>query len=92
MPTIDPDDRALEARPRGARDTAMHAFTLLVGARLQADLRRYRTEAELIVLPVANRLRLPMTDFDHAELLIAGALRAARRHLGSLDASEDLAA
>jgi NTE family protein len=92
LPTVDPGDRALDARPRGARDTAMHAFTLLVGARLQADLCRYRTEAELVVLPVANRLRVAMTDFDQAELLIAGALRAARRHLASLGARQELAA
>jgi NTE family protein len=92
LPTVDPGQRALVARPRGARDAALHAFTLLAGARLQADLHRYQAKAELIVLPVANRLRVLMTDFDQAESLIAGALHASRRHLSGLSAREELAA
>jgi NTE family protein len=41
LPTEDPKSRALPLSPRGALDAAVHAFTLLVGARLEADLARY---------------------------------------------------
>ena len=92
LPTGDPGDRGLAARPSGAVDAAVHAFTLLVGARLEADLARYRAEAEVIVLPVTRHLRVSPTDFDQAELLIAGALRAARRYLRSSGVAQQLAA
>jgi hypothetical protein len=59
----------------------VHAFTLLVGARLQADLARYATAAELIVLAAVNRERIQPTDFDHAGRLIAHALASARTAL-----------
>ena len=59
----------------------MDAFTLLVGARLEADLARYAHAAELIVLPAANPGHVQPTDFDNADRLIRGALAAARRTL-----------
>jgi Patatin-like phospholipase len=76
-----PAARAVPLTPRGALDAAVHAFTLLVGARLQSDLARYATAAELIVLPAVNRERIQPTDFDHASRLIAHALAAARTAL-----------
>jgi NTE family protein len=90
--TEDPVDRGLPSRPRGVLDAAMHAIALLVGARLQADLIRYAGEAELIVLPAAGARQVPPTDFQQAELLIAGALRAARRQLEGVGLCRRLAA
>ena len=81
LATDDPVARAVPLTPRGALDAAVHAFTLLVGARLQSDLARYATAAELIVLPAVNRERIQPTDFDHASRLIAHALAAARTAL-----------
>lgn len=81
LATDDPAARAVPLTPRGALDVAVHAFTLLVGARLQFDLARYATAAELIVLPAVNRERVQPTDFDHASPLIAHALAAARTAL-----------
>jgi hypothetical protein len=70
----------------------VHAFTLLVGARLQADLARYATAAELIVLPAVNPERIQPTDFDHASRLIGQALTAARAALDTAPVAEPVAA
>src|SRR3954449_758951 len=70
LPTEDPAARGLSIPPRGALDAAVHAFTLLVGARLEADLARYADAAELIVLRAANPKHVQPTDFDHGDLLI----------------------
>jgi NTE family protein len=90
--TEDPFDRGLAVRPRGVLDAAMHGIGLLVGARLQADLVRYADAAELIVLPAGNARRVQPTDFEQAELLIAGALRTARRQLEGIGLRNALAA
>jgi NTE family protein len=92
LPTDDPEARALPLAPRGALDAAVHAFTLLVGARLQPDLARYATTAELIVLPAANPYHVQPTDFDHAERLIGAALAAARTTLATAPLTERIAA
>jgi hypothetical protein len=92
LATDDPVTRAVPLPPRGALDAAVHAFTLLVGARLQADLARYATAAELIVLPAVNRERIQPTDFDHASRLIAHALTAARAVLDAAPVVESVAA
>jgi NTE family protein len=81
LATDDPVARVVPLTSRGALDVAVHAFTLLVGVRLQFDLARYATAAELIVLPAVNRERVQPTDFDHASRLIAHALAAARTAL-----------
>jgi NTE family protein len=81
LATEDPAGRAVPLTPRGALDAAVHSFTLLVRGRLQSDLARYATAAELIVLPAVNRERIQPTDFDHASRLIAHALTAARTAL-----------
>jgi NTE family protein len=92
LPTEDPTSRGLSVPPRGALDVAVHAFTLLVGARLRMDVARYATRVELIVLPAPNPDRVQPTDFDHADRLIDGALQAARRTLDDIPASAVLAA
>ena len=92
LPTEDPTARGLSIPPRGALDAAVHAFTLLVGARLEADLARYADAAELIVLPAANPEHVQPTDFDHADLLIRTALHAARTALKPMPVREPLAA
>jgi hypothetical protein len=43
LPTAHPCARTLPVPPRGALDAAVHAFTLLLGARLESDLARYAT-------------------------------------------------
>jgi NTE family protein len=92
LPTEDPTRRGLSIPPRGALDAAVHAFTLLVGARLEADLARFADVAELIVLPAANPEHIQPTDFDHADVLIRTALHAARTALKPMPVREPLAA
>ena len=67
--------------PRGALDAAVHGLTLLVGARLEADLARYADDVELIVLPAANSAHVQPTDFAHTSRLIGEGLAAARAAL-----------
>jgi NTE family protein len=55
-PTADPCARTLPVPPRGALDAAVHAFALLLGARLESDLARYATAVEL---RVQSRARSP---------------------------------
>jgi NTE family protein len=78
LSTRDPLERGLPAPPRGALDAAVHAFTVLVNARLEADIARYAADAELVVLPAINRGHVQPTDFDHSSRLIGDALAAAR--------------
>jgi NTE family protein len=92
LSTVDPAARGLSIPPRGALDATVHAFTLLVGARLEADLARYADAAELIVLPAANPEHVQPTDFDHADMLIRTALHAARTALKPVPVRERLAA
>jgi hypothetical protein len=77
---------------RGALDAAVHAFTLLVGARLEADLARYAKTAELIVLPAANPNHVQPTDFEHSSRLIGQALAAARAVLDARPFADRVAA
>jgi hypothetical protein len=70
----------------------VRAFSLLVGARLQADLARYADAADLIVLPAANPRYVQPTDFDQADRLIRTALEAARTALRTRPVDEPLAA
>jgi NTE family protein len=92
LATDSPQTRSLPDGPRGALDAAVHAFTLLVGARLQSDLVRYATSAELIVLPAVNPHHVQPTDFDHSSRLIGQALAAARAALDAPPAAETVAA
>jgi NTE family protein len=70
-------------RPRGALDAAIRALTLLVDARLAADLARYASEVELVVLPAPNTRNVQPMDFDHAGHLTADALSACREVLSA---------
>ena len=54
---------------------------LLSNARLQADLARYGSELDLIVLPVANPSHVQPTDFSHARELLDAAYRAVSQML-----------
>jgi NTE family protein len=92
LPIQDLSDRRLSRPARGALESAVHAFALLANARLEADLARYRFDAELIVLPAPNRSHVLPTDFNQADRLIAGALQASRVVLGELFVSEQAAA
>lgn len=92
LPAGDSDERGPATRPRRPIDALVRACRVLIGARLQADLVRYASDAELIVLRAANRTRVQANDFDQAELLIAGALRATRRQLDDIGARITLAA
>jgi NTE family protein len=68
----------LRQAPRGALDSALQALGALVDGRLRADLARYASEVELIVLPAPNSLEVQPTDFSHSELLIGEATLASR--------------
>jgi NTE family protein len=92
LATTDPFARAMPAPPRGALDAALHAFLVLVGARLQADLARYAGAVDLIVLPAANTHHVQPTDFEHASRLVGEALAAARAALDAVPGVERLAA
>ncbi len=69
--------RRLARVPRGAIDAALHGLSLMVDRRLAADLARYSSDVELIVLPAANPLQIPPTDFEHSSHLIAQGFAAA---------------
>jgi NTE family protein len=92
LTTDDPQARSLPDGPRGALDAAVHAFTLLVGARLEADLARYADRVELIVLPAVNTHHVQPTDFDHSSRLIGQCHAAARAALDALPLAEPVAA
>jgi NTE family protein len=66
---------------RGALAAAIGGVSLLVGSRFESDVARYAGDAELIVLPAPNPLRVQPTDFGHASRLIRDGLAAARRRL-----------
>jgi NTE family protein len=92
LPTDDPLARSLPTAPRGALDAAVHVFTLLLSARLQAELIRYATTVELIILPAVNPHHIQPTDFEHASGLIGQAVAAAGAMLDSAIAAEPVAA
>lgn len=73
--------RRLGRPPAGAIDAAIEALMLLVDGRFAADVARYSSDVELIVLPAPNGGRVQPTDFDHAGRLIADALAAGRELL-----------
>jgi NTE family protein len=72
---------------RGALDAAISGVGLLVGSRLEADIARYSSDVELIVLPAPNPLEVQPTDFGHAARLIRDGLTATRRQLAALDSA-----
>jgi NTE family protein len=90
LPTASPGARALPRTPGGASGAAVNALTLLFSARLEADLARYATAAEMIILPAANPQHVPFTSFTHARELIDQAYSAARTALAAHDRRADL--
>lgn len=75
----------LEEPHRSAVDAALHGMALLLDGRLEADIRRYGSEVELIVLPAVNRRRVQPTDFSQSRALAADALAASRAALSPAD-------
>jgi NTE family protein len=74
------------ARPsRGALGAAIDGLGVLTDARLQFDLQRFSTDAELIILPCPNAHRVQPTNFDHASTLIRDAFDASHRLLAQAD-------
>lgn len=67
---------ALDAPPRSALSTAVHALTLLIEQRLMHDVSAYHDRVELIVAPPLCPLRISSSDFRHAADLISRARRA----------------
>ena len=80
LPTQEPQSRPARV-PTGALDAAIQGLYLLVGCRLAADIARYSTEAELIVLPAPNAGCVQPTGFEYSHRLIADARAATRTAL-----------
>jgi NTE family protein len=77
--------RPLARAPRGALDTAIYGIALLLDGRLEGDIARYSSEAELIVLPAPNPRQVQPTNFGHSRSLIGEALAASRALLAQGD-------
>jgi NTE family protein len=71
----------LERRPAGVLAMAVHAFNLLLHARLRHDIETFRDQVKLIVLPPPWPLAVLPNDFDHADELIRAGLENARAAL-----------
>jgi NTE family protein len=69
--------------PQGALDSAIQALGVLVDGRLKADIARYSSEVELIVLPAPNSLGVQPTDFSYSERLIRDAGVASKKVLAA---------
>jgi NTE family protein len=72
--------------PRGALDVATYGLGVLVDAKLKADVARYSSAAELIVLPAPNPRQVQPTDFEHSARLIGQAHVACRAQLARAEA------
>jgi NTE family protein len=72
---------ALEAPPRSALSTAIHAITLLIEQRLVLEVAAYHEQVEMIVLPPLCPLAVSSTDFRHADELMTRARRASHQWL-----------
>jgi hypothetical protein len=60
----------------------VRAFTVIVDARMHADLDRHANKVELVVLPAVNRQHVGPRDFGHASRLIGAEHAAAVAMLG----------
>jgi NTE family protein len=80
---------ALDAPPRGAVATALHAITLLIAHQLVRDLERAGDAAEVLTAPPLCPLAVSPYDFSHAGELIERAAAQTRRWLqeGGLEKS-----
>jgi NTE family protein len=86
LPTCD-RLRPPRAAPRGALDAAIYGLSLLIDGRLEADIAKYSTDVELIVLPAPNSLQVQPSEFGHASRLIREAFSATRKLLDQGDAA-----
>jgi NTE family protein len=84
LPTCD-RSRLPRRPPRGALDAAIYGLSLLIDGRLEADIARYSSDAELIVFSAPNPLQVQPSEFGHASYLIREALSAARKLLAEGD-------
>jgi hypothetical protein len=75
--------RPSERPAKTALDAAIYGLGLLVGSRLESDIFRYTRDVELVVMPAPNSAGVQPTSFEHSGVLIAEALQAARRQLGT---------
>jgi NTE family protein len=82
LPTQEPC-RRLARVPRTALDVALHGLGVLFDTRLEADVSRYASDAELILLPAPNRVGAQPTSFEHASVLMGDALAACRSVLAA---------
>ena len=71
----------LDRPPAGVLGMAVHAFNLLLHARLRHEIGMYRERVELVVLPPPWPLTVLPTDFSQADELIAAGLKNAREAL-----------
>jgi NTE family protein len=85
LPTRDPG-RPPALAPSGALDAAIYGLGLLLDGKLEADVARYSSEAEVVVLPAPNPLQVQPTDFEHSAHLIGQAHAASRARLARDDA------
>jgi NTE family protein len=72
---------SLEAPPRDAIASALHAITLLIAHQLVMDLERCRGQAEIVTVPPLCPLSWSPYDFSHAGDLIEQAAAQTRRWL-----------
>ncbi len=72
---------ALDAPPRSAIASALHAITLLIAHQLVMELERYRERAEIITVPPLCPLTASPYDFSHADELIGRAAEETARWL-----------
>jgi NTE family protein len=79
-------DRSLPraVQRRSAMNAAIDSLGLMMRSRLEADIARFSSEVELIVLPAPNPLQVMPTDFSHADRLLRDGLQAARRQLAEV--------
>jgi len=75
----------LEEPPRGALGMVLHAMTLLLHRRLEADIGALAGAARLHLLPPPCPLAVQPVDFSHATTLIERALEDARAFLETED-------
>ncbi|MBI4410295.1 MAG: patatin-like phospholipase family protein [Gemmatimonadetes bacterium] len=72
---------ALERPPRSAVGMALHALNLLTTGRIAADVARFSTAVELIVVPPLCPFAISSYDFGHAAELIARAEASTKQWL-----------
>lgn len=71
----------LQKPPKRAIEMAVHAFNLLLHARLRHEIEAFRDKARLVVLPPPWPLTVLPSDFTRANELIRAGLENARRAL-----------